>query len=349
MIGECFGDQSVNLFWRRDDGSRGAIPSAGFNAQSAALEYNKTWWKHDVRAIRALERAYIVSGNATTDRDLVTDKEMNTLPFFTEFLPQYGLKWLAATWISPDPQVPVALVINRLAAKPPFSDDELAALSKLGVHAEKALRLSMRLFNAEASSDGLADAIARLGISVFILDGLGRVIFSNSMAEAHLGDGFAVTGERLRATFAPDQSALDAAIDSMLRASPADLAADPHAVLIRRTRSERPLAVYVLPVRSLGNPAVERFLVSARAIVLAIDPQPSEPPDPAIVRDILGLTLSEARLAALVGSGTPPRDAAQMLQITENTARTVLKRVFEKVGVSRQSELAALLTRLVLR
>src|SRR5258708_36886692 len=68
-----------------------------------------------------------------------------------------------------------------------------------------------------------------------------------------------------------------------------------------------------------------------------------------LVRDILGLTLAEARVAALVGSGQAPREAAGKLGITEETARTVLKRVFAKVGVSRQSELASLLTKLVLR
>jgi DNA-binding CsgD family transcriptional regulator len=45
----------------------------------------------------------------------------------------------------------------------------------------------------------------------------------------------------------------------------------------------------------------------------------------------------------------PPREAANRLGITEDTARTTLKRVFGKTGVSRQSELAALLARLVLR
>ena len=69
----------------------------------------------------------------------------------------------------------------------------------------------------------------------------------------------------------------------------------------------------------------------------------------ALVRDILGLTLGEARIAALVGSGLPPRTAAERLGISEETARTVLKRVFAKVGVSRQTELSELLTRLVLR
>ena len=35
--------------------------------------------------------------------------------------------------------------------------------------------------------------------------------------------------------------------------------------------------------------------------------------DPALVRDILGLTLGEARVAALVGSGMAPRAAAEKL------------------------------------
>ena len=54
-------------------------------------------------------------------------------------------------------------------------------------------------------------------------------------------------------------------------------------------------------------------------------------------------------MAALVGSGLAPREAAEKLGITEETARTVLKRVFSKTGVSRQSELVALLTKLALR
>jgi DNA-binding CsgD family transcriptional regulator len=37
------------------------------------------------------------------------------------------------------------------------------------------------------------------------------------------------------------------------------------------------------------------------------------------------------------------------LGITEETARTVLKRVFSKVGVSRQGQLVALLSKLVVR
>jgi DNA-binding CsgD family transcriptional regulator len=86
-----------------------------------------------------------------------------------------------------------------------------------------------------------------------------------------------------------------------------------------------------------------------RLFINAVEAIYDAAPDPALVRDVLGLTLGEARLAALVGSGLSPRESAEKLGIAEETARSVLKRVFSKTGVSRQSELVALPTKLVLR
>jgi DNA-binding CsgD family transcriptional regulator len=67
------------------------------------------------------------------------------------------------------------------------------------------------------------------------------------------------------------------------------------------------------------------------------------------MRELFGLTAAEARLAALVGGGASPREAAKQLQISEETARSVLKRVFSKTGTNRQSQVAALLSSVGLR
>jgi DNA-binding CsgD family transcriptional regulator len=104
----------------------------------------------------------------------------------------------------------------------------------------------------------------------------------------------------------------------------------------------------VLPVRATRDHPFERALFGARAIVVVRRSRAGEPIDPGLARDLLNVTTGEARVAALVGSGLTPREAAKRLGITEETARTTLKRVFAKVGVSRQSELAALLSRLTL-
>ena len=72
-------------------------------------------------------------------------------------------------------------------------------------------------------------------------------------------------------------------------------------------------------------------------------------PSSDLVQRLFALAPAEARVATLIGSGLSPRQAAKNLGISEETVRTTLKRVFTKVGVSRQSELAVLLTKLTLR
>jgi len=346
-IADCFGDVGAVLLYKRDNGSFGTIVSPGL--EDAQRAYEREWWKHDIRTFRGYERGYIQAMDAGTDRHVVSPEEIETHPIYTQFLIPHGLGWFAAINISPDPHISVLISVQRKFAKPAFSDDELALLTRLGRHAENALRLGIRLLDTELANLGLADALARIGTGVFVLDEQRRVMFSNAAAEKCLSTGLQIVDGRFTASLRPDQDALLDAIAAALRASAADLVKPPRPIQIQRLERELPLTAYVVPVRSSFNSATTGFLTRARAIVLVFDAVPDEPPDPALVRDLLGLTLGEARVAALVGSGQAPRKAAEKLGITEGTARTVLKRVFAKVGVSRQSELASLLTRLVLR
>ena len=347
-IADCFGDFGAILIWRRDDGTFGTIVSKSL--VEAQKDYEQNGWSvHELRALRTAERGYFFSGDPFTDRHVCSDEEIRTDPVYTQFLARHGLGWFGAIAVSPDPHVGVALSIQRSArTHSPFSDAELAILARLGRHVEKSLRLSIRLFDAELVKVGLGEALARVGIGVFALDSLGRVVFANPAGELLLGDGLALVNDRLLIGAAPERAALEAAIEQMIRAAPEDVAAEPKPILIHRKKAERPLAVYVLPIALSSHPAAQ-FLTHARAIVLVIDPEASGPADPALVRDVLGLTLGEARVAALVGAGLSPRESAEKLGIAEETARTVLKRVFSKTGVSRQSELTALLSKLVLR
>jgi len=68
-----------------------------------------------------------------------------------------------------------------------------------------------------------------------------------------------------------------------------------------------------------------------------------------LVQSLFGLAPAEARVATLIGAGLSPQQTAEKLSISVGNVRTTLKHVFTKVGVSRQSELAVLLTKLTLR
>jgi DNA-binding CsgD family transcriptional regulator/PAS domain-containing protein len=346
-IAGCFGDVGAILLYKRDNGSFGTIVSPALEVAQRA--YEREWWRHDFKSIRGLELSYSLGRDAVTDRHVVWPGEIENHPFQTQFLVPHGLGWFAATNISPDPHIAVVISVQRSHTKPPFSDDELAVLTRLSRHAENALRLGIRLLDTELVNLGLADALSRIGRCVFVLDEQRCIMFSNAAAEKCLGSGLKVADGRLTAALRPDREALEDAIAAALSATAADLARPPRPVRIQRPEHEGPLTAYVVPVRSPLDTAAADFLTRARVIVLVFGTTPDEPPDPALVRDLLGLTLGEARVAALVGSGQAPREAAERLGIAEATARTILKRVFNKVGVSRQSELVSLLTRLVMR
>jgi DNA-binding CsgD family transcriptional regulator/PAS domain-containing protein len=344
-IAEAFGDVGANLIWQRDDGSFGAFVSPSL------LPVVEEWsrWQHaDIRALRAVEQSLFTRRDVLTDRHLVTAEEIEEHPFYTQFLVPSGLGWLASASVSPDPAVVVWISVQRAKAKAPFSDEELETLARLARHAEHSLRLSVQLFDAKVSKLGLGEALARVGVGVFLLDARKRVIFANRAAEDLAAEGVKVVDGFLSAP--QDLRALKSEIERVIRAAPEEADAAPKPVLFHRASCERPLTFYVLPITARGlHDAAAQFLSHARAVVLAIDPQAGAPADPAVVRDLLGLTLGEARVAALVGSGVTPRGAAEKLGIAEDTARVVLKRVFAKAGVSRQSELSVLLTKLVLR
>lgn len=344
-MADALGDAGTILLYGRDDGAFGVITSPGLDV--CVADYNGNGWNlRDTRAIRSRERGYFIARDVITDSDVMSADEIERDSFYVDFLAKYGLRYFAAAMVSPERHVEVALSFQRQIDRPAYTDDELKVVSQFGTHVEKALRLSVRLMDAESINQGLGAALARLGIGVFALDSIGRVVFSNPAGQRLLGDGLDVVDGRLISRKAIDSQRMETAIKKAIDHEVGGEASRPAAILIERRQSMHPLAIYMLPI--LVAPS-ETFLARARAVVLVVNPDIGEPPDPTLVRDLLGLTLSEAKLASLVGLGVGPRKAAAKLAVSEATARTVLKRVFAKVGVSRQSELAVLMSRLMLR
>ncbi len=345
-MADVFGDAGTILLYGRDDGAFGVISSPSLD--QCVADYTNSWSHRDTRANRSRERGYFIGRDVITDRDVVTPSEMNIDPFYSEFLTKYDLRYFAAAMVSPDRHVEVALSFQRQLARTEYSEDELATVSQLGVHVEKALRLGMRLMDSELINEGLGAALTHLGIGVFALDSLGRIVFSNPAGQKLLGDGLDAVDGRLLVRASAESVRMDTAIKNAISYDGANAGSNPNAILIERQQARHPLAVYLLPIPNSDSDS-KLFLSHARAIALVIDPDAGAPPDPTLVRDLLGLTLSEARLASLIGTGLAPREAAARLSVSEETARTVLKRVFAKLGSSRQSELAALMARLMLR
>jgi len=346
QIASFFGDVGAILQWHKDDGTFGVVSSDSL--AEALRDYSEHWADKDFKAALGVQTGRFFEGEPVTDRHLgPLDEAYLNHPFNSQFLRKHGLGWFGSVPISPEPGTSVMLSVQRAFAKPQFSDEELETIGLLGRHAEKAMRLSMRLLDAELANHGLRDALTRIGIGVFALDSMGRVVFTNPIGESLLGELFEVEDSQLHAVNRADRGMLDGALAEAVRGDETFLAERPKPLLLE-TLSRRKFVVYFLPVSEAARIA-EQFISHTRAILLAIEQKLGDPADPAVVRDILGLTLGEARVAALVGAGLSTAATASKLSIREDTARTVLKRVYAKVGISRQGELVALLSRIALR
>ena len=249
-IADCFDDVGALMMWRRDDGGFGTVVSPSLVAAQEDYEQNE-WYLRDLPAQRNIELGIWLRKDAVTDLDGISDEEMQTHPFYRDFCARHGLRWRAAIGVSPDPHISVWIAIQRGPHKQPHSKAELAVAMRLARHVEKSLRLGIRLLDAELSRHGLGGALARVGIGVFALDALGRVVFSNPVAKCLVGEHIEIVGSRLRLGSRAERPAFDAAIARMLRGDPADLAIDdPKPLLIQRSAPARALASICFPSRN---------------------------------------------------------------------------------------------------
>jgi DNA-binding CsgD family transcriptional regulator len=76
--------------------------------------------------------------------------------------------------------------------------------------------------------------------------------------------------------------------------------------------------------------------------VFVSDPDSRSKTAPEVLGHLYDLTPAESRVVALLLEGNSIEGAAERLAIRPLTARTHLKRVFQKTGVTRQSDLVRL-------
>jgi hypothetical protein len=108
---DCTDDVGAILIYGRDDGSFGVIGSPSLDA--VIEEYRGAWSLRDIRANRTRERGYFINRGVLTDRDVVSVEEIETDPFYCEYLRRHGLKYFAASIVSPDPRVEVGVSVQR--------------------------------------------------------------------------------------------------------------------------------------------------------------------------------------------------------------------------------------------
>lgn len=345
-IALCFNAIGTVMILQQTDGTVATMESPALSL--AARDYEQGGWKLDFMVPRVIEISATSRFGCYTDRHLATPDEIASHPFYTQFRARHGLgPFLGGVFFVRDGR-PVILTMQGRKGRRPFTDEEIKDYALLVRHVERSLQLSLRILEAEHREEILADALSRLDCGVILLDGTGHIEYMNPAADPMVGGEIAIVDRQLR-LIGNVHTGFQRALSHVLSGEFHTGQPQPTGFLVRGPRIAQQLALYILPAIASEVGRKHQWLSNARVVVLIIDQPGGQPIDPAVVRSLFNLTPGEARLASLIGAGRTPREAAAALNITEGSARTILKRVFSKAGVSRQAELSAMLSRIPLK
>ncbi|WP_395016713.1 helix-turn-helix transcriptional regulator [Dongia sp.] len=211
-----------------------------------------------------------------------------------------------------------------------FSAESVALVGALMPHLKRAYRMHSAIGQARRDRETFEETLRLVPQSVLIVDRDARLVFANDAAGRMLaaGDGIRLSAGRLGAAHRDDREAFAALLN------PAGALVETGAVAaLRRPLNRRPLLVQAVPLRING-----RFDPAGR-IVLLIDLDPPARPSPDRLAALFGLTAAEARLWADLATGATLAEIARRRQVSVNTLRVQLAKLFDKVGVHRQADL----------
>ena len=187
------------------------------------------------------------------------------------------------------------------------------------------------------------EALDLLNVGLAVTNDAGLLLMANRSFEQLLaiGDGLELAADGVLAVQAgrgPDLSEI------LRRASDDSKASKPSRaetiVAVTRSSGKRPLTLQVRPVKA--GLTRERADTPA-ALIFVLDPDLAVGATDAELRQLYGLTSTEARLANLLMEGKTLDDCCKELDVRRSTCRTHLQHLFDKVGVQRQSELVSVL------
>ncbi len=294
-------------------------------------------------------------GQVVTAEELIGRQWLQSAVYL-EYLKPLDIRHLLGADINTRDGIECRLRVTRSHNAGAFSEDDKALVRLLLPHLKRSIQLHARLDFLECERSLFAGTVNRmlLGMMSFAQDG--TIIETNQEARRILAekDGIWLAGS----TLCVDSSQESRELQRMIRSALTDAGAIApevegtdgpgvvEAMSITRPSGRAKLGVLLRAVpmgqwsESKQRPAVVVFLRDPESNAA----QPSQE----LVRRLFGLTRMEAQLALLLAEGLTLDEAAEKMNVRRNTARTHLRSIFCKTGVTRQTMLVRLLLNSVL-
>jgi len=291
----------------------------------------------DYLGVESILSAFESGHEVVAEAPILSSSEPGRGQVNSKFADQFRPRWIAAAALAGAGPSSVILTLVRGTNTKAFSPREIEALREILPHLREAGSLALRI--AGVHHEGILGAFATIGSGVLLLDWKGRVLRTNSKAEALMSGALTISDGFLKA----DAGECDAALQKFVfcgLARPSHSAEAKDVVAIARP-GRAPLLIYLASLPISAHDLFRR----ARCVLTIVDPDASRLPAASNLRKIFGLTSSEAAIATELCLGRDLEEIAAMRQVTPGTLRVQLKTLMHKTGTRRQSELVALLLR----
>lgn len=270
------------------------------------------------------------------DIDLISEDEIKKSPFYHEFLKKYD--WgRVNVFVDQDIFTSgIKISTQRYNGQRGETDNENYVRNIISRHICQSLSFS-NIYNS-LILENTYKIYDHMDFGIALLKSNGKILMMNPIFKSLIGNALTYEGGRLSSTNQKNKHQITRILNKVSYVQ--DALQPPEFAVINGTNGEKILLKAMKISRlELNGPLLKNndFIV-----LLAKNLQPSLP-DISGIMQTLGLTRSEARLASIVGVGHPPRQAAKIIGISEQYARTMLKEIFYKLNVNSQSQLAALI------
>jgi DNA-binding CsgD family transcriptional regulator len=268
------------------------------------------------------------------DRDVLTQHEIDNEPLYQDLLRPSGYGFGVATAIFAPSGDNIIVHAEFSSSHGEASAEAVACLDQLRPHLARAALLSSRLGLERAHA--MADALALLGVPGAVLRAKGRVFAANPQFESLMPGLIQDRHDRLKLTDADADLLFQQALAAVSLASCRSMV---NSIPVAAAADLPPMIVHLIPVRGAAHDVFSQ----ATALLVVTPVDRAVVPTAHVLQGLFDLTPAESRLAGMIAQAQTPREAALGLGITEETARTTLKRIFSKTGTRRQAELVSLL------
>ena len=336
-ISDLIGSGPGSIDFRRVSDDR-FTPLANTNVPGFQEDVNSTYFhiapfRDDLLALHA-------GAELTRTRDC-PDEIYLASELYNDHFRRLGLYEIFHYCLIEDEAVTASITFSRPERAGAFSREERDAVAALVPHLQRAVNVHVAVARAAHRDRVNREALDMLSQPVLLITARHRAAFHNRAAHSTLKreNGLWLDGlGRLRCASPADREAIDALIDRVFETNGGSGFGG--RAFVRRP-GRKPLAVSIFPFTEMAASAIG---IEKLAFVTISDPEAATGPSPEEMRTIFGLTKSESRLAKLIADGRSLPEICEEMEITVNTARTHLKRVFAKTDTSRQTELLKLLS-----